>query len=179
MKTKSLLEGVIPEVISNFNMYDSNAGRVFGLSDEIELPEWTSITSEISGAGILGTYSADIVGHYEDVDMEIPFKTLCGDMIKFVPGRFHMITFRANMQSTMQKTHEKANLGIKVVVGGTVKGFKTGKLKIGDKMDSSLKINVTYFKYEQNGFVFFELDKINPKLIVNNEDILAPILANC
>ena len=50
--------------------------------------------------GILGTYSADIVGHYEDVDMDIPFKSLCGDMIKFVPGRFHMITFRANMQST-------------------------------------------------------------------------------
>ena len=83
------------------------------------------------------------------------------------------------MQSTVQKTREKANRGIKIVVGGVVKGFKPGSLKIGDQMSSSITLNVTYFKYEQDGFTIFELDKINPKLVVNGNDLLSDILNNC
>ena len=99
--------------------------------------------------------------------------------MQFAPGRYHTVTFRANMQSTVQKTREKANRGIKIVVGGVVKGFKPGSLKIGDQMSSSITLNVTYFKYEQDGFVIFELDKINPKLVVNGEDLLSDMLNNC
>ena len=46
-------------------------------------------------------------------------------------------------------------------------------------MSSSITLNVTYFKYEQDGFTIFELDKINPKLVVNDNDLLSDILNNC
>ena len=36
-----------------------------------------------------------------------------------------------------------------------------------------------FVKYEQDGFVIFELDKINPKLVVNGEDLLSDMLNNC
>lgn len=179
MNDASNLEGLIPEVISNFNVYNGDAERLLGVSEEIQMPEFNAITAEIRGSGILGAYSAAIVGHYEDTDMEIPYKAISPDMMQFAPGRNHMITLRANMQSTVQKTREKANRGIKIVVGGEVKGFKPGTLKIGEPMSSSLILNVTYFKYENDGFVFFELDKINPKLIVNGQDLLADLLNNC
>ena len=163
-------EGLIPEVINNFNVYNGDAKKMLGISDEIQLPEFTAITSEIKGAGILGAYSAAILGHYEAISQ---------DMMQFTPGKYHTVTFRANMQSTVQKTREKANRGIKIVVGGVVKGFKPGSLKIGDQMSSSITLNVTYFKYEQDGFTIFELDKINPKLVVNDNDLLSDILNNC
>lgn len=179
MSDTSNLEGLIPEVISNFNVYNGDAKKLLGVSEEVQLPEFKAITAEIKGAGILGAYSAAIVGHYEDSDIEIPYKAISPDMMQFVPGQNHMITFRANMQSTVQKTREKANRGIKIVVGGEVKDYKPGKLKLGESMDSSVTINVTYFKYENDGFIFFELDKINPKLIVNGQDLLADLLDNC
>ncbi|MBS7186959.1 MAG: phage major tail tube protein [Clostridium sp.] len=176
---KSSSEGLIPEVINNFNVYNGDAKKMLGISEEIQLPEFTAITSEIKGAGILGAYSAAILGHYEDTDIEIPYKAISQDMMQFTPGKYHTVTFRANMQSTVQKTREKANRGIKIVVGGVVKGFKPGSLKIGDQMSSSITLNVTYFKYEQDGFTIFELDKINPKLVVNDNDLLSDILNNC
>lgn len=179
MSDVSSLEGLIPEVISNFNVYNSDAEKLLGVSEEVQMPEFNAITSEIKGSGILGAYSAAILGHYEDTDIEIPYKAISPDMMQFVPGQNHMITFRANMQSTIQKTREKANRGIKIVVGGEVKGFKPGSLKIGDQMSSSVTLNVTYFKYENDGFTFFELDKINPKLIVNGKDLLSELLNNC
>ena len=46
-------------------------------------------------------------------------------------------------------------------------------------MSSSITLNVTYFKYEQDGVTIFELDKINPKLVVNDNDLLSDILNNC
>lgn len=179
MNDASNLEGLIPEVISNFNVYNGNAEKLLGISEEVQMPEFNAITAEIKGAGILGAYSAAIVGHYEDTDIEIPYKAISPDMMQFAPGQNHMITFRANMQSTVQKNREKANRGIKIVVGGEVRGFKPGTLKIGESMNSSIKLNVTYFKYENDGFIFFELDKINPKLIVNGKDLLKDLLNNC
>lgn len=175
----SNLEGLIPEVINNFNMYNDGASKVLGVSEEVQMPEFNQVTAEIKGAGILGTYSAAILGHYEDTDMEIPYKAPSTDMMQFVPGKYHTITFRANMQSTVQKTREKANTGVRILVGGVVKGFKPGSLKIGDQMSSTLVLNVTYFKYEIDGFNLFELDKINPKLIVNGEDLLKDVIDNC
>ena len=51
---KSSSEGLIPEVINNFNVYNGDAKKMLGISEEIQLPEFTAITSEIKGAGILG-----------------------------------------------------------------------------------------------------------------------------
>ena len=45
---------IIPEVINNYNVYDSKAKMLIGISGEVELPSLEAITDTIEAAGILG-----------------------------------------------------------------------------------------------------------------------------
>lgn len=99
-------EGLIPEVINNFNVYNGDAKKMLGISDEIQLPEFTAITSEIKGAGILGAYSAAILGHYEDTDIEIPYKAISQDMMRLHRKVSHRDSF-ARICSQLCRKREK------------------------------------------------------------------------
>ena len=51
----------IPEVINNFNAY--NTGNILvGVTGSVQLPNFEAITEEISGAGVLGSYDTAIPG---------------------------------------------------------------------------------------------------------------------
>ena len=72
--------------------------------------------------------------------------------------------------------------GVKVIVGGKVKGYELGTLEAGKRNESNVKFNVSYLKVElqyKNGDnkVAFELDKYNEKYVVDGKDMLAEIRA--
>ena len=68
-----------PTVINNFNVY-AGSDRLIGVTDEVKLPDMNAITSSVSGAGIAGTIDIPVVGAYENMDMEIPFRGLTDDI---------------------------------------------------------------------------------------------------
>lgn len=47
----------IPEAIHDFNMY-LTGNKLGGITGEVEMPPFESMTSTVSGAGILGEYEA-------------------------------------------------------------------------------------------------------------------------
>lgn len=66
---------VFPEVINNFNVYDGG-DRLQGVSAEVTLPNMQAITAEITGAGVLGSYNTAVVGMYQSITQEIPFRII-------------------------------------------------------------------------------------------------------
>jgi hypothetical protein len=111
--------------------------------------------------------------------MEIPYIALCRGMFGFSPTKRTMLTMRACAQSQVKSNADLEFEGMKVVVGGTCADYKLGKLALGKKMESSIKLALTYIKIQIEDDTVLELDKLNEVFIVNNEDMLATIKSKC
>ncbi len=175
-------KGIIPEIINNFNLYkgvDNGGEKFLGVTGEITMPDLEGMTETITGSGILGEVEVTNPGHYSAINMEIPFVALCDDMLQLHPSKMNMLTMRMSEQSTIKGSGEKCYTGLKVVVGGTVKAYKLGTVKIGGQMGSSVTLSVNYIKISVDNDVLLELDKINGRFVLDNEDITAEINKLC
>ena len=90
-----------------------------------------------------------------------------------------MLTMRAAQQATVKADHSKQISGMKVVIGGTVKKYKLGTVKIGGQMGSSATLSVTYIKITVDDRTYLELDKYNEVFIFDGNDMLAKIKSKC
>ena len=161
----------IPEVINRCNVY-RNGNKMIGVSDEVQLAEFASITDTISGGGILGEIETVVVGQFSSMKQEIPFRILDDDIFALGnPLNVQELTLRASEQVTDQGTGGIKFQGLRVVFRGT--------MKQGQKMGASVTLELVYVLIEINGKVELELDKLNDKYIVNGVDILEEVRKYC
>lgn len=149
----------------------SNANnKLLGFGDELTLPSVVSKTVSV----VLAGGDIDVPGMMtENIEMEIPFNVFdkeAGSIITL--NKTAMLIIRAAEQKVNTESHDFEYQGLKVTTKGITKELELGKLKRADKMDSKIKLTLTYIKIEDNtGFVFLELDKLNGTFIVNGEDV--------
>ena len=65
----------LPTVTNTYNVY-RKGNALIGLSDEISIPDFTAVTEEMSGSGLLGKIQEAVMGHFDSQNMEIPFLNL-------------------------------------------------------------------------------------------------------
>ena len=165
----------IPEVIHDFNMY-SRGHKILGITGEVTLPNFESMTETVSGAGILGEYEAPVIGRYGAFDMEIPFRCLNETYFSMIdPSSATELNLRGAEQLNNTTDSATDYVGIRIVVRGRAKNLTLGKLKQGGTMDSSITIAVTYILVEMDGQTRLELDKINGIFKVNGTDLLSRV----
>ena len=167
----------IPEVVHDFNTY--NAGRKqVGVTGEVALPDLEALTASISGAGVLGEYEAVVAGHFGSMEQEIPCRVVNKDYFDMVaPTKAVDLTLRGAIQYTDRATQNTTYVGLRVVFRGKCKKVKPGTVKLHDVMDASITLELTYILIELDGEKKLELDKLNPKYVVNGEDMLAKVRA--
>ncbi len=109
----------IPEVINRCNVY-RNGNKMIGVSDEVQLAEFASITDTISGGGILGEIeTVVVVCQFSSMKQEIPFRILDDDIFALGnPLNVQELTLRASEQVTDQGTGGIKFQGLRVVFGG-------------------------------------------------------------
>lgn len=165
----------IPQVIYGFNVY--KAGNVLvGLTGEVTLPDFESMTDTISGAGILGEFESVILGMFGSLEQEIPFRVLDEDIFSFMdPREVIDLNLRASKQVIDSKTTEIDFTSMRIAMRGKLKNFKPGKVQQATQMDSSITLEILYFLIEIDGESKFELDKLNFIYKVNGKDILEKV----
>lgn len=167
----------IPEVIHDFNTYNTGRKQV-GITGEVTLADFEALTASISGAGILGEYESVVAGHFGSMEQEIPFRVVNKDYFDMVaPTKAVDLTLRGAIQYTDQATQNTNYMGLRVVFRGKCKKVKLGTVKLHDVMDASITLELTYVLIELDGQKKLELDKLNPKYVVNGEDMLAKVRA--
>lgn len=165
----------IPEVINDFNLY-LRGNKLGGQTGEVALPDFEAITATISGAGILGEFESAVTGHFGSMEQEIPFRCICKDYFELIDTTTAVeLTLRGAIQQTDPTTQGVKYVGMRVVFRGRCKKIKIGTVKQREGMDSAIAIELTYVLIEMDGKKKIELDKINPKYVVNNKDLLAQI----
>lgn len=168
----------IPDKFTNYNVY-TTGNKLIGMGEEMPIPEFASKTSTLTGAGILGDIETETLGHYDSMEIEVPFRMPMDDCFSvFKPGEPVDLTVRGAIQ-TMKGDGSLKQVGARMVVRGGLKGANFGKFKVGEAAESSVKVEVYYFLLEIDGKKMIELDKLNSIFVVNGKDILEKVRSLC
>lgn len=170
---------IIPELLNHYNVYNE-ANKLVGVSGDVELPDFESITETIEGAGVLGEIEAAATGQFSSMTIKIPFSVLYEDMFTLVNSASGAnITLRGSAQFMDPTTGITDHYPVKVVVRGKCKKYSLGKMTKGKKMDPSVELEILYIKIDVNSKSVVELDKPNFKYAVNGVDLLEKIRSQC
>lgn len=164
----------VPEKINDANIYLAG-NKMIGATPSMELPTVKMKTSTISGMDIGGEIDSPTVGLFESMEQEIEFNTLYSSATEMLsPLSTVELTVRA-AQQVYNKEGGYEFKGLRVVERGRVKEFSPGKVEKGETMGAKVKLELTYLMIEVDGVTVLEVDKLNSKYVVNNEDMLAGI----
>ena len=141
-----------------------------GVSGEISLVELSAMTATVSGAGILGEYETAVIGMFQNMSQEVPFRMV---------NKAELV-FRSSIQNVNRSTGGTlSTAGMRIVMRGRVTGAKPGQLKQADLMNASVTLSLTYLLIEVGGEKKLELDKLNDVYVVNGRDLLADVRRQC
>lgn len=169
-----------PEVINNFNVY--NAGnKLKGITNEVKLAELKAKTVTVSGAGIMGEYNTAVIGMFENMQQEIPFRMVNQEFFDLMrTDKQAEIVMRASIQNVNKSTGGTLSTqGMRVVFRGRPTEFKPGQLVQANLMNASVTLELTYVLIEMGGKKKLELDKLNEIYIVNGVDLMAEVRKQC
>lgn len=164
----------VPEKINDANIYLAG-NKMIGAAPSIDLPTVKMKTGTVSGMDIGGELDSPTIGLFESMEQEIKFNVLYSSAMDMLsPLKTVELTIRA-AQQVYDKTGGYAFKGLRVVERGRVKEFSPGKVEKGEGMDCTVKLELTYLLIEVDGVTVVEIDKLNGKYVVNDEDMLAEI----
>lgn len=169
----------IPSKINAFNVYKDGT-RLVGISEEVTLPDFESITETLSGPGILGEVDDPTLGQFQSMEMEIPFRTMDEDLFILSDDISSVtITLRGSIQYTVSDTGATDFKPMRIVVRGKNKGITGGKAKQGTGTASSIKLEIIYILIEIDSVTEIELDKFNFVYKVHGKDLLEKVRKMC
>lgn len=169
-----------PEVVSKFNVYN-DANRIVGTTGEISLVTLQAITSEVAGAGILGSYNTAVMGMFQSMSQDIPFRMIDKDFFGMLnTGEQSKLVLRSAVQQRNRQTGSAFGTeAMRIVFRGHPTGANPGTVKQGELMNASITLELTYILFEIGGVTMLELDKLNSIYKVNGKDLLADIRKQC
>lgn len=169
----------IPQVINRFNLYRSGT-KLIGISGEVELPEVTTLTDTIEGAGTGGNLEIPVIGLTDAMEMKIPYVTLSKDAFSMMnPNEATDLTLNGAIQCMDSGSGKIAYSQMSISVRGIVKSFAPGTVKAGGKMDSNVTLSLSYYKIVIDETTMLEIDKLNSVYIVNGTDVLKNVRNMC
>lgn len=171
---------IIPEVVNGFNVYDGDGDIMVGVTDEMSMAELASKVVTVTGAGILGSYEVPVLGHYDAITQEVPFRILYKPVFEFAnPMKQVCLNVRGALQVTDKNTGVSDFCGLRYVVKGRCKTITPGNLKPGDAMGAKISIAAVYILYEIEGTKLLEIDKLNNVYRINGVDLMEKVRKLC
>lgn len=171
---------ILPEVISNFNVYDNGNNKLIGVSGEVSLSELAAVTATVSGAGLLGDMNLPVIGQVGSMEQEIPFNVLNVDVFnQFRLNKPVTLVLRGDVQSTDTATGEFRHNAMKITWRGYVKKITPGKVKAAESMGASVTLELVYIHIRFDDKTAIKIDKMNSVYQIGDEDLLEEIKKNC
>lgn len=157
----------------NFAVYEDST-EYLGMA-EVTLPEISTITEEVKGAGMSGAFNGAFVGHIEAMTLTLNFRSVTRDVMKLSEPRNHQIDLRASQQSWDNTAGRFVQTPVKHVLMVTPTKFAPGKLAQASPAEASGEYAVTYFATFIDGEKVLEVDILNFIFLVNGIDYLADV----
>ena len=163
----------VDESVINFQVYE-DATEFYGMA-EVGLPELSSITNEVQGAGISGTYESVVLGHMEAMELTLNFRTLVKDAFRLMEPRDHKIDLRVAQQEKDTVSGQTVVTALKHIFVCKPKSLSPGAVAPASPADASGTYAVTYWATFIDGKKTLEVDILNFIYFVNGKDYLAEV----
>lgn len=161
------------ETVVNFAVYEDK-NEFMGIAD-VQLPDLTALTQQITGAGIAGNIEAIIPGHFEAMTMAMNFRTTTTAALKLSEPRRHSIDIRVANQVEDTVAGKIMTESVKHVLVVIPKKDGGGKLAPASATDASGEYAVRYWATYVDGKKIREIDPMNSICIINGVDYLADV----
>ena len=161
------------ESVIGFAVYEDSTEYV-GMA-KATLPDLTSLTQSISGAGIAGNVEAVILGHYDAMSLTLNFRTTTAQSIQLSEPRRHSIDLRIAQQieDTVAGTVDVQKVKHLLVV--IPKKDTAGSVAPAAPSDGSGEYAVRYWATYIDGKKYREIDPFNFICYINGTDYLASV----
>ena len=157
----------IDETVIGFAVYEDATEHV-GIA-EVTLPEISSITEEISGAGMGGKVESVILGAIEAMTTTLNFRTVTRNAVKLHEPRQHNIDLRAAQQQKDTTKGVTEVVRVKHLLTLTPKKLNPGKVATASAAEVSGEYATTYFATYIDGKKMLEIDPLNYIYFVNGK----------
>jgi hypothetical protein len=165
--------GKINETVIGYKIYNE-ANELLGTA-EVELPNVTFMTEEISGAGINGKLESVIMGYIETMSTTINWRTMEPNAVELSAPEFHQIIIKSAVQKTDLSNLKTTISQHKYILAVKPKTFNTGKITSGATSDVNIEFSVSYYKVYIDGVKQIEIDPINYICEINGRDYLKEV----
>lgn len=171
---------IVPEVVVGFKVYDGNGSEIIGITDKMSLAKLASKVATITGAGIAGAYDVPVVGHFDSIKQEVPFRVAHKPMFAIAnPMKVVTLNMRGAVQVTDKSTGVSDYTGIRYMIKGRSLDVAPGEVVLGQIMNASVVVEATTIIYEIDGKKMIELDKLNNKYEIDGVDYMEKVRRLC
>lgn len=162
---------MLPRTLKNFNVF-VNTHSWAGVAEEVTIPKITKKTEDFRGAGMIGDVA--LAMGYEKMEGEVVYAGfdvkqyrqlgVCGT--SDLPVRFVGIYERQDDCSIQN---------VEIYTRGQATELDPGSSKNGEKTETKITYNYSYFRLEVDGVIEVELDFINGTEKFGGSDLAAEI----
>lgn len=157
--------------MQNLAVYE-NGIELIGMAD-VQLPELSQTTTEVSGAGIAGKITVPYIGQMEPLSLTLNFKTINENATRLLEPKSHMIDVRGPQQIWDATAGVFITQSVKAIMMVVPVKNSDGKLAPSSPTDGSLEFSVSYYALYLDGVQQKEFDQYNFIYKVNGVDYLA------
>lgn len=157
----------------NFAVYEDSV-EYEGMANAT-LPDLSSLTQSISGAGISGNIEVPVIGQYEAMTLGLAFRTPTKQAIKLAEPRRHQIDLRAAIQDEDPVAGQIVVRNVKHIFVVIPKNTTGGTLSPANPTDGSGEYAVRYWAQYIDGEKILEIDPLNNICVINGTDYLADV----
>lgn len=156
-----------------YSIYDrTNGGKPVFVTDttSIKRPSLEILTESMKGAGIAGEIDLPSLGQLGAISYEISFKRTNTAAVKLFAQKTQELETRwvtDVLDTTNSKIGTCAN---KEIVKGIPKSFDLGSIEGNATNESTVVIELLYYKFIQDGVTLIEIDKLNNVFVVDGVD---------
>lgn len=170
------MANVIPEKSVNFKVY-LNGDDLLGIA-EGNFPTGEFMSTEIKGAGLAGSITAPVTGHFQDITTTLTWRTVTSSFVKLATPDAHTMDLYADLEGFDAGRGIVTRTGLHVFMKSRTTKIDLGKLAVGETQDTQTEHNVYYMKVYLGDKEVMEIDKYNFIYKVNGVDYLSDTRKN-
>ena len=166
----------IPTLVAQYNVYVDGGSKLLGLA-EVTLPSFEGLAETLKGAGLMGEISEVVPGQFGPLTIEMTFRMLYGDVLRFSVGSIHHFDLRSALQIVDSGDYESKVSKERFSVMGQVQTINPGTRRVAGLADASITIGVRRVEHYVDGEKMLEFDPLNDVYKVGRYDPYAPYKA--
>jgi P2 family phage contractile tail tube protein len=141
-----------------------------------QLPSIEKPTTEIKGAGILGSIDMPITGQLNSMTFTVNSRSINKNASNLAKPGLQNLELRF-VRDVMQNDGSMVPEGTKIFITGINKKFDPGKVEASSTMDGSIEFEVLRYRQVINGQETLLIDKVNSIYKINGIDYMEKVRA--